>query len=165
MARTNLVCVTNFRQYHFEVTSDISAVDALAQLSFLIQNGLAEIAGAHELSLIQTRMLGVLRDREPTMNELGRYLGLDKSSISGLVDRAERRGLVRRAASPHDRRAVRVSMTEDGRALAREVEGAFEARVEAYVRGLPIADRAELARLAARVVVNNAPAGLEAGGR
>jgi DNA-binding MarR family transcriptional regulator len=137
------------------VTSDIGAVDALAQLSFLIQNALAEIAGEHELSVIQSRLLGVLRDREPTMNELGRLLGLDKSSISGLVDRAERRGLVRRAVSPHDRRAVRVSMTADGRALTGQVEAAFGARVEAYVSGLPIADREVLARLAAQVVVNN----------
>jgi DNA-binding MarR family transcriptional regulator len=137
------------------VTSDIGAVDALAQLSFLIQNALAEIAGEHELSVIQSRLLGVLRDREPTMNELGRLLGLDKSSISGLVDRAERRGLVRRAVSPHDRRAVRVSMTADGRALTSQVEAAFGARVEAYVSGLPIADREVLARLAAQVVVNN----------
>jgi DNA-binding MarR family transcriptional regulator len=144
---------------------ELSAVDALAQLSFLIQNALAELAGQHDVSIIQTRLLGVLRDREPTMNELGRLLGLDKSSISGLVDRAERRGLVRRSASPHDRRSVRVSMTADGRALTARIEAAFGARVEAYVQGLPPADRAELARLAAQVVMNNAPAGAEAGGR
>ena len=73
--------------------SDLSLVDALAQLSFLVHNALAEIAGEYDLSIIQMRLLGVLRDREPTMNALGRHLGLDKSSISGLVDRAQRRGL------------------------------------------------------------------------
>ncbi len=66
---------------------DLGLVDALAQLSFLVHNALAEIAAQHDLSIIQTRLLGVLRDREPTMNALGRHLGLDKSSISGLVDR------------------------------------------------------------------------------
>jgi hypothetical protein len=50
-------------------------VDALAQLSFLVSNALAEIAGQHDLSIILTRLLGVLRDREPTMNALGRLLG------------------------------------------------------------------------------------------
>jgi len=45
-------------------------VDALAQLSFLVQGALAEIAAQHDLSIIQTRLLGVLRDREPTMNEI-----------------------------------------------------------------------------------------------
>lgn len=73
-------------------TEDLGLVDALAQLSFLVQNALAELAGEHDLSITQTRLLGILRDREPTMNELGRHLGLDKSSITGLVDRAQRRG-------------------------------------------------------------------------
>ena len=36
-------------------------------------------AAEHDLSLIQTRLPGVLRDRTPTMNELARFLGLDKS--------------------------------------------------------------------------------------
>jgi hypothetical protein len=67
-----------------------------------------EIAAEHGLSLAQTQLLGVLRDREPLMSELGRHLGLDKSSISGLVDRAQRRGLVTRTASDVDRRAIRV---------------------------------------------------------
>src|SRR6201999_1588681 len=83
---------------------ELSGVDGLAQLSFLIQNTLARRAAAQGLSLIQTRLLGVLRDREPTMNELAALLELDKSSITGLVDRAERRGLVARVRSDTDRR-------------------------------------------------------------
>ena len=92
----------------------LSPVDGLAQLSFLIQGLLERRAAEHDLSIIQTRLLGVLRDRTPTMNELARFLGLDKSSVTGLVARAERRGLVARVPSPTDRRAVLVSLTEDG---------------------------------------------------
>jgi len=127
-------------------------VDALAQLSFLVQNALAEIAGEHDLSLVQTRLLGVLRDRTPTMNALGRHLGLDKSSISGLVDRAERRGLVVRTASATDRRAFQVSITEAGRRMADEVAGLFAERVATLVEGLPGADREALTRLATQIV-------------
>jgi MarR family transcriptional regulator, lower aerobic nicotinate degradation pathway regulator len=131
-------------------------MDALAQLSFLIYGTLAEVASEHDLSVIQTRLLGVLRDREPTMQELGRFLGLDKSSVSGLVDRAERRGLVRRAPSTQDRRAVRVTLTDDGRALGGQVALAFGSRVEAYVVDLPTAEREQLTRLATRVVAGDA---------
>jgi MarR family transcriptional regulator, lower aerobic nicotinate degradation pathway regulator len=138
------------------VTDRLSTMDALAQLSFLIYGTLSEVAGEHELSVVQTRLLGVLRDREPTMQELGRFLGLDKSSISGLVDRAERRGLVRRAPSPDDRRAVRVALTDAGRALGGQVALAFGSRVEAYVEGLPAAEREELTRLATLVVAGDA---------
>ena len=45
-------------------------MDGLAQLSFLIQGTLERRAAEHDLSLAQVRLLGVLRDRTPTMNEL-----------------------------------------------------------------------------------------------
>jgi MarR family transcriptional regulator, lower aerobic nicotinate degradation pathway regulator len=135
---------------------DLGLVDALAQLSFLVQGALAEIAAQHDLSVIQTRLLGVLRDREPAMNALGRHLGLDKSSISGLIDRAERRGLVTRSVSASDRRVVRVSITGTGRQLAEQVAVSFTARIETFTAGLPDADRQLLAQLAARIVAADA---------
>ena len=131
-------------------------VDALAQLSFLVHNTLADIAGRHDLSIIQTRLLGVLRDREPTMQELGRLLGLDKSSISGLVDRAQRRGLVTRTVSATDRRSFQVSITEAGRQLVGQVGAQFAEQIEASVAPLPPAEQQLLSRLAARVVVADA---------
>jgi DNA-binding MarR family transcriptional regulator len=94
---------------------ELSPVDGLAQLSFLILGTLERRAAEQSLSMIQTRLLGVLRDRTPGMNELATLLELDKSSITGLVDRAERRGLVERIPSPADRRAVQVGLTDSGR--------------------------------------------------
>src|ERR1700744_1557271 len=82
----------------------LSSVDGLAQLSFLTIGLLERRAGEHGMSVIQTRLLGVLRDRTPTMNELATMLGLDKSSATGLVERAERRGPVTRIPSSSDRR-------------------------------------------------------------
>ena len=131
-------------------------MDALAQLSFLVHNALAEIAGQHDLSIIQTRLLGVLRDRKPTMNALGRLLGLDKSSVSGLVDRAQRRGLVTRTVSAIDRRALQVSITDTGRQLVEQVAARFTERIETLAAGLPDADRQLLSRLAARIVAADA---------
>jgi MarR family transcriptional regulator, lower aerobic nicotinate degradation pathway regulator len=131
-------------------------VDALAELSFLVQNALAEIAGQLDLSIIQTRLLGVLRDRQPTMNELGRILGLDKSSISGLVARAQRRGLVTRTVSAIDGRAFHVSITDTGRRLAEQGAVRFSERIEALTAGLPETDRQLLSQLAARIVAAEA---------
>jgi DNA-binding MarR family transcriptional regulator len=93
----------------------LGLVDALAQLTFLVQGTLARRAAANDVSIIQMRLLGVLRDREPGMNDLARVLELDKSSITGLVDRAERRGLVKRTISKDDRRVFRVKLTKSGR--------------------------------------------------
>jgi DNA-binding MarR family transcriptional regulator len=131
-------------------------VDALAQLSFLVHNALADIAGQHDLSIIQVRLLGILRDRKPTMNALGRHLGLDKSSVSGLVDRAQRRGLVNRTVSATDRRAFQVSITDTGRQLAEQVAAGFTARIETLVAVLPDTDRKLLSQVAARIVTTDA---------
>ena len=137
-------------------TEDLGLVDALAQLSFLVQNALAEIAGEYDLSITQTRLLGILRDREPTMNQLGHHLGLDKSSITGLVDRAQRRGLVTRTASTVDRRSFQVSITDAGRQLAQQVAARFAERIERCAEPLPGADRERLSRMATRIVTADA---------
>ncbi|HWG14258.1 MAG TPA: MarR family transcriptional regulator [Streptosporangiaceae bacterium] len=46
------------------------------------------------------------------------FLGLERSSVSGLIDRAVRRGLVRRTANSDDGRSVQVSLTAEGQQLA-----------------------------------------------
>ena len=134
----------------------LSPVDGLAQLSFLIQGLLERRAAEHDLSIIQTRLLGVLRDRTPTMNELARFLGLDKSSATGLVDRAERRGLVARVPSATDRRAVLVSLTDDGRSFVSQAAAAFEADVSALLSRLPPRERETLSRIVSRLLVTYA---------
>jgi MarR family transcriptional regulator, lower aerobic nicotinate degradation pathway regulator len=97
---------------------DDAVMDALVRTAFTVTAHLSQVAAAHDLSLTQMRVLGILRDREPRLAELAAHLGLERSSVSGLVDRAVRRGLVRREASADDGRAVRLSLTEQGQALA-----------------------------------------------
>jgi len=137
----------------------LTEVDGLAQLSFVIQGMLERRAAEHDLSVIQTRLLGVLRDRQPTMNELARLLGLDKSSVTGLVDRAERRGLVRRAPSAADRRAVLVSLTEDGHAFVTRAAGGFAGDITTLLGVLSPGERATLAGLVSQLLVAHAAKG------
>jgi MarR family transcriptional regulator, lower aerobic nicotinate degradation pathway regulator len=131
-------------------------VDALAQLSFAVQGSLGRIAGAHELSIVQARLLGILRDRRPTINELAGFLSLDKSSVTGLVDRAEDRGLVRRVASKLDRRSVQVAITAAGQRVIDRATATFESEIALLVGDLDAADRKKLATLASSVVVGDA---------
>ncbi len=137
-------------------SGELSIVDGLAQLSFLIHATLEGRAAQRDLSMIQTRLLGVLRDRTPTMNELATLLELDKSSVTGLVDRAQRRGLVRRSPSPTDGRAVLVTLTAKGRAHVAGVATSFAADVTAILEGLPPTDRKALSALVSRVLVAHA---------
>jgi DNA-binding MarR family transcriptional regulator len=93
-------------------------VDALAQSAFVVMGALTRIGAAHDLSLTQMRALGILRDRRLRMAELAGFLGLERSTLSGLVDRAERRGLLARERSADDGRAVDVFTTPAGVRLA-----------------------------------------------
>lgn len=93
-------------------------IDALARTSFAVMGVLNRIGSEHDLSLTQIRVLAILEDRRCKMRELADYLGLDKSTISGLVERGEKRGLIQRAPNLDDRRAVEVFLTTEGARLA-----------------------------------------------
>jgi DNA-binding MarR family transcriptional regulator len=122
-------------------------LDSLVQTSFTVMALLTQVAAAHDLSLTQLRVLGILRDRKPKMAELAAFLGLDRSSVSGLVDRAVKRGLVRREASDDDGRAVRVSLTTDGKRLARELTAEIGELIAPMTDTLRSTDRKRLSAL------------------
>ncbi len=131
-------------------------VDALTQLSFVVHGLLERRAGERDVSIVLTRLMGILRDRTPTMNQLAGLLDLDKSSVSGLVDRAVRRGLVERVPSPTDRRRVHVTLTPAGRRLAAEVTGRFGSDIDELLRGLSATDRKTLTRIATSILTRHA---------
>src|ERR1700739_1103107 len=107
--------------------------DALVQVSFTLMAALTEVAAEYDLSLTQLRVLGILRDREPTMADLATFTGLERSTVSGLIDRATQRGLVVKTADPVDGRSVRVSLTEQARNLVPEVTAAIGDRMKPCV--------------------------------
>jgi MarR family transcriptional regulator, lower aerobic nicotinate degradation pathway regulator len=121
--------------------------DALVQVSFVLMAALTEVAAEHDLSLTQLRMLGILRDREPTMADLATFTGLERSTISGLIDRAAQRGLVVRTADPRDGRSVRVGLARQGRALVPEVTAAIGDRIKPLTGLLSAAEQKRLTAL------------------
>jgi DNA-binding MarR family transcriptional regulator len=121
--------------------------DALAQTAFTLMAVLTEVAAEYDLSLTQLRVLGILCDREPTMAELATFTGLERSTISGLIDRAAARGLVRRTADPLDRRSVRVSLTEAARELVPEITGEVDDRIESLTARLNTIEQKRLTAL------------------
>ncbi|MBW6435042.1 MarR family transcriptional regulator [Actinoplanes hulinensis] len=98
-------------------------LDALVRYTFQVTGVLTRIGAANDLSLTQLRVFGILRDRRPGVTELAAYLGLDKSTMSGLIDRAERRGLLAREKNPNDGRVVDVFLTPAGHELTQRLYG------------------------------------------
>jgi DNA-binding MarR family transcriptional regulator len=87
------------------------------------------------------------RDDGQTLASLSRALLVTAGNLTGLVDRAERDGVVERRPDPSDRRLARVWLTTRGRALIRELLPAHAKQVHELLRGLPAQDRHELRRL------------------
>jgi DNA-binding MarR family transcriptional regulator len=135
---------------------DLGIVDGLVQLSALVQAVLAGVAGRLELSVLQARLIGVLRDREPTMAELGRLLDLDKSSTTGLIDRAVQRGLVRRVAVPEDGRSFRVVLTDESVELVKTLTAEVTSQIGALTDDLSDTNRHRLSLLASGIVNRHA---------
>jgi DNA-binding MarR family transcriptional regulator len=126
--------------------------DSLVRASFTVMALLSQAAAAHDLSLTQLRALAILRDREPKMAELADHLGLDRSSVSGLIDRAARRGLVRRDSSSDDGRAVRVSLTAEGQVLAAVLTDEIGALIAPMTSRLTTTEQNRLSTLLTRLL-------------
>jgi DNA-binding MarR family transcriptional regulator len=132
-------------------------IDALARASFATMAVLSRVAAEHDLSLTQLRVLAILRDRRIRMSELADYLGLDKSTISGLVDRAQKRGLLRRAPDPADGRAVDVFLTTDGIHLAETGASEIAQSLTPMTGRLTTADKRRLTALLERLLEHGEP--------
>jgi MarR family transcriptional regulator, lower aerobic nicotinate degradation pathway regulator len=143
---------------------DVGLMDALVQLSFAVQGVLGAVSARHDLSTTQVRLLGILRDREPAMGDLREHLGLEKSSVTGLIDRAERRGLASRTSGRPDGRAVHVRLTTAGAELANRLASEIYADLARMLETLPAAGRRRLADLAESVLAAD-PAGRPAAGQ
>lgn len=128
---------------------------ALVRSSFLVNAVYAESGREFGVTPQQGQLLCVLMVRPYGMGELGPMLRLAKSSLTGLVDRTERNGLVRREVEPRDTRAVRVALTARGGRLAREFYDETCRRIEELPASLSPAERAALAGLLGRVVLDN----------
>lgn len=133
----------------------IGVVAALVRATFLVNAVYAESGREHGLTPQQGQLLCVLMGGPLGMGELSATLSLAKSSLTGLVDRTERNGLVRREQDPRDTRAVLVALTAHGGALAADFYAETCRRVESLAAGLGAADRDTLAGLLGGIVRAN----------
>ena len=90
--------------------------------------------------------------------ELGRRAGLEPSTMTGLLDRMERDGLVTRSPDPTDRRVLRVRLTTEGARVRPGVDSVLDASLEGLLNGVTGDDLESLKR-SLRVVLTNTDRG------
>lgn len=65
-----------------------------------------------------------------SQTELGRMLLVNRSNVTGLVDRMEKAGWVRRVPDGEDRRINMVEITDDGRKILDSTKNVYMKRIE-----------------------------------
>ena len=133
-------------------TEQDELVDALARSGFATMAVLTRLSAEHDLSLTQLRVLAILRDRRVRMSTLADHLGLERSTLSGLVDRAERRNLLQRAPNRTDGRAVDVLLTAEGARLARRLGAEVQRSLAPMTASLTTAEQRRLRTLLERLL-------------
>jgi DNA-binding MarR family transcriptional regulator len=155
-----IVAVYLWRVRLDRTTTGLPACDAhglgglpdLVDLAIALTSAVARVAEEHELTPMQGRLLCGLAGRPRRMIDLAQSLGIEKAALTGLVDRAERRGLVERATVPGDRRAVQVALTDDGGQAMLAFEAGVASALDELLAPLPATDRPAFRRMAAAIV-------------
>src|SRR5690348_16974417 len=133
-----------------QASQDVAA--GLVQLAGLVQGIYARVSERYDLTPVQARLLCVLLTGPRGMAELAQCFGVEKAALTGLMDRAERRGLAQRAAVPGDRRALRVILTDAGREAAAAFHADVGTEVGRLVEALEPEDREQFCSALAEIL-------------
>ena len=99
-----------------------------------------------DLSLRQYAALSGIRQGASSPGELARLWQVTPAVITGVIDRLERRELVRREPDPADRRRLRLALTDTGLAASALVERALTEELAAQLAKASPRELAELGR-------------------
>lgn len=92
-------------------------------------------------------LLWLGHDGPLAMRELARLLGISDKTVTGVVDRLERRGYVQRLRDAADRRVIRVKLTRKGVATWKKLDAQIEAGITLVLGLLSAEDRRDLMRI------------------
>jgi DNA-binding MarR family transcriptional regulator len=126
-----------------EGAEDRDAVaEGLEQLAFFALRHLTN----RDISVTAGSTLGRLERNGPArLTDLAADEGITQPSMTQLIQRLERQGLVFRVGDPHDGRVVRVAVTDAGRRLLAERRRDRTARLAELLATLPPQDEQALA--------------------
>ena len=110
----------------------------------------------YDMTPAQTHTLLYLCDQGDSVpqREVVEHLRVTPSTVNGILDRMEEKGLIRRTTDENDQRQKRVSATEKGREMKELVQNAFQDAEAAMARGLRPDEAETLRSLLGRVIEN-----------
>ena len=127
-----------------------SLVPALHRAGHAIGVSLDRILG--DLTQAEAHVLAHLDEHgASTVGELHRAFGHRRSTLTGILDRLEQRGLVRRELNPADRRTFTIVPTGAGKKAGRRAQGELQRIEQAALAGISDADRDAFWRVLERI--------------
>lgn len=136
-------------------TLRLDITGGLIRSAALIQDVHAAVSAEHGLTPQQAQLMCVVGDEPSSMVQLGAVLRIGKSSMTGLVNRAERAGLVQRAPAPNDGRSFLIEPTANGRRANEQFRRAVAERLDQVIATLTAEERENLAAVLSKVVRDN----------
>jgi DNA-binding MarR family transcriptional regulator len=97
-------------------------------------------------------LLWLGHDGGHTMGELARRLGITEKTMTGVVDRLEREGLVQRERSATDRRVVHSNLTPEGQRVYQRLDRLLRQQMGAFLDLLDGEDRKALFRMLEKLI-------------
>ncbi len=99
-------------------------------------------AAGEGMTLVQYRALVVLRYRgEQRIADLAEVLAVNSSTVTRMIERLGRKGLVHRVSDPADRRATLIAITAAGANIVEAVTAKRRSEISRIVRKMPVASR------------------------
>lgn len=126
--------------------------EALVGLSHHVLHLFAEAGRGRRLTQQQVELVcAVIVPGRIRMADLGRRLHLERSGLSNLVDRLERRGLVKRVRDADDRRATWIELTPEGTEAAMGSYREVTAQIDRLLAPLSASEQQELTEVVDRM--------------
>jgi DNA-binding MarR family transcriptional regulator len=89
-------------------------------------------------------LLALLDDGSMSPSQIAKKIMVESSTVTGIIDRLEQKGLVARTRISQDRRVITVELTEAGRRLAENAPPPIQQKI---VKGLRKVDESERAQI------------------
>lgn len=126
-----------------------TSIWAVLHAAHTLEDKVEEALGRAELSTPKYSVLNALVETGDalSLSELAARLSCVRSNMTQLVDRLEAEGLVKRVSDPHDRRAVKAAITDEGRVRYEAGLKEVEALHRNFAATVSASDRAALVRL------------------
>ncbi len=145
-----------------EQTSPIKLIDDFlgsiqifsSAVNDLFEEQLREVTGSG-LTFTQLKLLNLIAHTEGhTVSDVAAFLGVSNAAASKGVDRLVRRGLLKREEAESDRRAVELSLSDEGRVLLEKYEAVTQKAMSELFGGLSPKELRDTARLLDRLSVS-----------